>query len=81
MARSYKRDSKGRFARIAANRSARKRIRAEYKHGKKFNRSIAAYAVQSGRMTESQARARLKVIQAQEKKAYKQELKGLRVKR
>lgn len=80
MARNYKRDSKGRFARVAARRAAKKQIRSEYKRGKKFNRSIAAYAVMSGQMTKSQARNRLREVNRGEKTRYKQEIRGLKVK-
>lgn len=81
MARSYKRDGKGRFSRASARRSAKKKARADYRHGKKFNRKIAAYAVHSGNMTSAQARSRLRVVQAKEKAAYKSTIKSIKRKK
>lgn len=82
MARSYKRDQRGRFAtvgsRIVARRVAKKKARAEYVHGKKFNRQIAAYAVQSGKMSKSQAGKRLREVQADNRAAYKNELRKIK---
>lgn len=80
MARNYKRDSRGRFAKAAgralASAGRRRTARKKYIMSRAVNSHYAKRAVKEGYMTRKQARSALKKANSHAKQDYKDMKKG-----
>lgn len=74
MARSYKRDSKGRFARVGrdlAKRSAKKKAESLYRSEKRYNKRMSKLAVKYGYVNKKNSKILRKNANAKAKARYK----------
>lgn len=71
MARKYKRDLRGRFARGAARRTAKKKSAQQLRIDKRYNKSMSKKAVKMGIVNKKNARILRKNANAKAKARYK----------